>query len=338
MKKIILLSYLSLFLAVGVPYLMVERTAAEPQPQAESAPLSSWRETSPEPPAAPSPESPAGERAPETITVLTPEGNITMTMQDYLVGVVAAEMPASFEPEALKAQAVAARTYALYQASSGKHGEAQVCTDYACCQAWHSDETLRQNWGESYETNLARICAAVSETDGQYLAYEGRAVFAAFHSSSAGATEDCGEVWNAQPYLVSVSSPETAENVPNYVSSVACAAIDFRDTLLSAHPEADFTGDAAGWLGGIERDASGRISSAVLGGVAVRGTELRSLFKLRSTAFTLTYADGVFTFTVTGYGHGVGMSQYGANVMAANGSSYAEILAHYYPGTVLVNG
>ena len=260
-----------------------------------------------------------------------------MDMQEYLVGVVAAEMPASFQDEALKAQAVAARTYAMYCALGQKHGEAQVCTDYACCQAWQSDETLRQKWGGDYDAYCQKIRAAVEATAGQYLSYEGQPAFAAFHSSSAGATEDCGQVWNPSPYLISVSSPETAEDVPNYVSTVECTPLDFRDTLLYAHPEADFTGEESGWIGEISLDGSGRVASAVLGGVSVKGTELRQLFSLRSTAFTLEYTGESFRFTVTGYGHGVGMSQYGANVMAREGETYTNILAHYYPGTVLVS-
>ena len=304
MKKTVLLSYLALLLALGLPFVRTARAASA---------------------------------EPETLAVLTPEGVAAMAAEDYLVGVVAAEMPASFPEEALKAQAVAARTYALYCARSDKHGEAAVCTDPGCCQAWQSDAQLRDKWGESYGTNLARIRAAVEATAGQYLSWEGLPAFAAFHASSAGATEDSGAIWSALPYLVSVSSPETAGEVPNYVSTVSCLPLDFRDTLLSARPEADFTGEPESWLGPVERDGSGRTATVELGGALFSGTELRALFRLRSTAFTLEYKEGVFTFTVTGSGHGVGMSQYGAKVLAETGSDYAAILAHYYPGTQLVS-
>lgn len=278
-----------------------------------------------------------GTCAAETVLLRSPSGGVCeMDMQEYLFGVVAAEMPAAFEPQALRAQAVAARTYALYCADAHKHGEAEVCTDPGCCQAYADDSTLRSNWGESYETNAARIRAAVEATDGEYLSYGGAPVFAAFHSSSAGATEESGAVWNARPYLISVSSPETAEQVPNYQSSVRIWRLDFRDTLLRAHPECDFSGEAESWIGETERDASGRVAAVTLGGVRIRGTELRQLFSLRSTAFTLGYSGGIFTFSVTGFGHGVGMSQYGANTLAASGWDYRAILAHYYPGTALV--
>ena len=336
MKKTILLSYLALFIVLGFPLLLQGRSL--PQPEAEAPVPSAAESTAPETDSAPAPlVASAGEPAPDSITVLTDGGAVTMDMQEYLVGVVAAEMPASFQEEALKAQAVAARTYAMYCALGQKHGEAQVCTDYTCCQAWQSEEALRQKWGGDYDACSQKIRAAVEATAGQYLSYEGQPVFAAFHSSSAGATEDCGQVWNPSPYLVSVSSPETAEDVPNFVSTVDCTPLDFRDTLLYAHPEADFTGEESGWIGEVRLDGSGRVASAVLGGVSMKGTELRQLFGLRSTAFCLEYTGESFRFTVTGYGHGVGMSQYGANVMAREGGTYTGILAHYYPGTVLVS-
>ena len=273
--------------------------------------------------------------APARVRVLHEGEVLDMALEDYLVGVVAAEMPADFEPEALKAQAVAARTYTLYCARTGRHSGADVCTDFTCCQAWRGETQLRERWGADYADNLARVRGAVEATAGRYLSYEGQAVFAAFHSSSAGFTEDCGAIWSGLPYLVSVPSPEDADSVPNYVSLVEVAPLDFRDTLLFESPEADFTGAPESWIGALRRDASGRVAEAELGGAVFSGVKLRALFALRSTAFTLAYEDGVFRFTVTGYGHGVGMSQYGAEVMAASGADYREILAHYYPGTAL---
>ena len=355
MKKTILSAYAVLLIAAALPWLFPCEAPESPVPTEPSAfeqpillPEKEAEETAapeaaaaPEPPATPAPTpEPTPDTAPayepEEIKVLCGGQTVTMDLQDYIVGVTAAEMPAYFELEALKAQTVAARTYALYCAGMGKHGEAQVCTDPNCCQAWSSDESLRTSWGGQYEEHMEKLRAAADATAGQILFYEGEAVFAAFHSSSAGATEDCGEVWNGLPYLLSVSSPETAADVPEFVTEVRCAAIDFRDTVLSRYPEADFSGDESGWIEDAERDGSGRVKWVRLGGVSVRGTELRSLFSLRSTAFSLQYSDGQFVFTVTGFGHGVGMSQYGANVMAQNGAAYTEILAHYYPGTELL--
>ena len=342
MKRTILYAYIALLIAVGLPFLanLGEKDAhaasggsgeANPTPTAavDEAPLPS---ASPDPTSAP-----AGPPAPETLAVLKKDGSVEeMDMQDYLRGVVSAEMPPGFHPEALKAQAVAARSYAMYCASFSKHGRAQVCTDYACCQAWQSEEECKAKWGERYDENAEKIRAAVEATRGEYLASGGLPVFAAFHSSSAGATENSADVWSAVPYLVSVESPETAEDVPNYVSVVRCSPIDLRDTVLSAHSEADFSGPEENWVGELRRGGSGRVASVELGGISLEGTEIRQLFSLRSTAFELVYDEGVFTFTVTGFGHGVGMSQYGADKMARLGADYREILAHYYPGTVLV--
>ena len=349
MKRTILYAYIALMVAVGLPFLadlggqgaQKSSGAVNPTPTAavdEAPPSALPRAADPVTPSPlPDAPEPAALPAPDRLTVLLPDGTVTaMDTQDYLTGVVSAEMPPGFHAEALRAQAVAARTYALYCASFSKHGEAQVCTDYRCCQAWQSDEQLQTKWGEDYDANYEKIRSAVDLTYGEYLAAGGQPVFAAFHSSSASATENSADVWSAVPYLVSVSSPETADDVPNYISTLRCSPIDFRDTVLSAHPEADFSGPEDQWIGALRRDGSGRVASLVLGGVVVSGIELRSLFSLRSTAFELTYDSSAFTFTVTGFGHGVGMSQYGADKMARLGADYRQILAHYYPGTTLV--
>lgn len=327
MKKTLFLAYVAVLLSFLPSLLGPDRLAADPAPSPapSDVPAAAAAPASSPPPAA----------APHTLQVLIDGQSVTMDMQEYLFGVVAAEMPAAFCPEALKAQAVAARSYALYCAAAHKHADADVCTDFHCCQAWKPEAALREGWGADYEVYAQKLREAVAATAGQVLRYQGQPVFAAFHASSAGATEDCGEIWNAQPYLISVPSPESAETVPNYVSSLSCTPLDFRDTVLSVYPDADFSGPEAAWIGAVSRDESGRVAAVTLGGVEIPGTRLRSLFSLRSTAFTLEYADGCFLFTVTGSGHGVGMSQYGANVMAARGADYTQILAHYYPGTEL---
>lgn len=323
MKKTLLCAYCGLLACFLL--LLIPAPETDKAPEAEPGEAITPAETSP----APIP-------ACETVALLLPDGMVEeQALEKYLLGVLAAEMPADFPMEALKAQAVAARTYALYCADADKHGAADLCTDPGCCQAWQDEAARRDKWGADFARCEARIAQAAAETAGQVLLYEGQAVFAAFHSSSAGATEDCGEVWNPRPYLVSVSSPETAETVPNFISTLRCAPLDFRDALLSLHPEADFSGPEEEWIGVLTRDTSGRVASCVIGGVSFKGTALRSLFSLRSTAFTLEYTDGAFVFTAAGYGHGVGMSQYGAKLMAESGADYRAILAHYYPGTEL---
>jgi len=322
-KKPLLISYLAVFLLLFLPKLLNYRALpqiAEEQPaalQPETAEVMSTAE-------------------PKLIKVLRGEELILMDREEYLLGVLAAEMPASFPDEALKAQAVAARTFAMYCASGNKHGQAQVCTDFACCQAWQDDNTLREKWGENYECYREKLESALKETEGEYMSYEGKAIFAAFHSSSPGMTARCGEIWNELPYLQSVSSPESSETVPNFVSSMDCSAIDFRDSILRSAPYADFTGEESTWLGELKRSGSGRVESVEIGGVSFTGAEIRNIFSLRSAAFELEYREGRFCFSVTGYGHGVGMSQYGAKVFADGGSDYTAILAHYYQGAELV--
>ena len=271
------------------------------------------------------------------ITVLQNGAVRQTTLAEWLPGVVAAEMPASFEPEALRAQAVAARTYVLdHRAHRPKrHPEADVCDDPGCCTAWCSDEAQAEKWGADTKGNRRRVADAVADTDGEILIYAGEPIRAVFHASSAGQTEDSAAVWGERPYLISVSSPETAEDVPNYVAVTDVRAEDLRAAVVQAHPEAVLPDDPAQWLGASGHDASGRVAAQPVGSVTLTGAEMRSLLKIRSTAYTVQYADGVFSFTTTGSGHGVGMSQYGANVMAKQGSDYREILLHYYPNTKL---
>lgn len=262
-----------------------------------------------------------------------------VSMAEFLPGVIAGEMPASFSPDALRSQAVAARTYILSCAESrrGAHPEAAVCTDPGCCQAWLSEEELRGCWGSDYELYREKIADAVRVTDGTCLYWEGRPILACFHASSLERTEDSGDVWDTSlPYLCSVSSPETRDTVPDLVTVVEAGREDFRAAIESV--AAPVLGDdPAAWLGPVFRDDAGRVEGMVVGGAWVEGDTLRSLFALRSTAFTLEWDGQVFRFTVAGYGHGVGMSQYGAEIMAEQGAAWQDILAHYYPGAELKN-
>lgn len=341
MKQSIIAAYLGIFITFAMSFLADRPDKAAPEsPTPASAALSVQAERGASEGDMPSPAplvSAAAEPAPERISVKHAGEVYDVLLEDYLLGVLAAEMPADFEREALKAQAVAARTYTLYCAASGKHTDAMVCTDYACCQAWKNDEQMREGWGGAYEKYRDKLSAAVRDTAGQHLVYAGQPVFAAFHSSSAGYTESCGAIWSELPYLVSVESPEGEAEVPGYTSSLELSPLDFRDTLLHVCPEADFSGEESTWIEEIFLEDSGRVDSVTLGGQSFSGTKLRELFALRSTAFGLEYTGASFLFTVTGFGHGVGMSQYGANVMAQEGADYTAILAHYYPGTSLVS-
>ena len=271
-----------------------------------------------------------------TLRVLDGDTVTEMSFSDYLQGVLRAEMPASFQEDALRAQAVAARTYTYYKMSSGgNHGDtADICTDHSCCQAFLGKDRAAENWGKNAERYEAKIENAVSATDGQVMLYGGAPILAVFHSSSAGETWNSGEVWAQDlPYLQSVSSPE-GEGVPNYYSTVELTEAEFREKFLAARPEADLSGPASGWIRDPVMDGV-HVESITIGGVSVSGPSVRSIFGLRSASFTAEAGDGKITFYVTGYGHGVGLSQYGANAMAEAGSTWREILEHYFTGVTI---
>ncbi len=274
-----------------------------------------------------------------SLKVLTGGETVSMTMAEYLPGVLAGEMPLSFDPEALKAQAVAARTYALYCAghTDSRHPGADVCGDPACCQVWLSEEALRSAWGKTYEQQAAEYAEAVRATDGAFLEWQGEPILACFHASSPGRTENCAALWGTSlPYLVSVDTPEGEATVPDYVTSAELTDEAFRAAIEAACPEADLTAPPETWREETVRDASGRVASLRVGGAVLTGPEVRRIFSLRSACFTVERRENGFLFTVTGSGHGVGMSQYGADVLAREGFAWEEILAHYYPGTTLV--
>ena len=236
-------------------------------------------------------------------------------IEDYLTGVVAAEMPAASGEEALKAQAVAARTYALRALENDPSLE---FSDIG--QAYISDDTMRKRWGGNYRLYLDKIKNAVSSTGGIILLYEGKPILAAFCASSGGMTEESSTVWGQPlPYLVNVDSHWDSE------------AEGFAQTLTLSK------GDVIDLFGGIpeitSRSQAGYVQSVYAGGKSFSGIEVRQILGLRSADFTLTVSGENVYITTKGYGHGVGMSQTGAAGMAAEGSTYEEILAHYYPGT-----
>ena len=273
----------------------------------------------------------------ETFRVLLNGSVVEMDVNEYLWGVVAAEMPASFELEALKAQAIAARTYALRKAGAGSanHPDADICGDHTCCQAYISPARAAGNWGANAENYTRKITAAIVETDGLVILYEGALIDAVFHSSSGEKTQNAVEVWGGSvPYLVSVESPE-GDDVPNYNSAVTMDLEIFKDTVRANYPEAVFADDPQSWIGEVTRTDAGSVSEIVIGGVPMSGRQVRSLCGLRSANFTASVEGNEVVFDVIGFGHGVGMSQYGANSMAKSGSTCEEILKWYYSGVTI---
>ncbi len=273
-------------------------------------------------------ETPPSELVTGQIPVLMGESTLKMMDLDtYLLGVVLAEMPADFGFEALKAQAVAARTFALQCAWEGKrHPGGAVCTNSKCCQAYIEPAAYVAEGGG--EKSVDKIRRAVTQTKGQILTYRGQLIQATYFSCSGGQTEDAVAVWGTDvPYLISVSSPGE-EDAQIYSETVTFSAEEFARCLGR-----DLTGSCEKWLGKVTYTRGGGVASMVVAGKTYTGTELRKLLNLNSAAFEMTALDGRITVTTSGKGHRVGMSQYGADAMAKKGCSYDEILNHYYPGT-----
>lgn len=312
-------AFLMLVLLFGGPWVTVQSTGApEPQPA----------RTAQEQTGAP------GADESSVLRVWNGTETVEMTMAAYLPGVVRGEMPATFEEEALKAQAVAERTYIYYHLQRGgkaNHPDADVCMDHTCCNAWTGAEQAAQKWGEQAEAYEAKIQEAVRATDGQVMLYNGQLILAAFHSSSDGVTASCRDVWVQDlPYLASVASPESGESVPNYYSVREFTAAEFQKIMRAAHAQADFSGAPETWITDPVRNGSDRVETITIGGMTVEGTEVRRLYGLRSASFTAEATAETVRFHVTGYGHGVGMSQYGANTLASEGKTWQEILHWYY--------
>lgn len=255
------------------------------------------------------------------VTVYRSSGSvITLSLEEYLIGVVGAEMPASFSIEALKAQAVVSRTYALKKIESGGK-----LTDTVSTQRYKDNSELRKDWGSSFDTYYQKIKRAVSETKDLAIYYQGNYIDAVYHSTSNGKTQDSIYVWgNSIPYLKSVDSIWDKE-ASSYLRETSK---DFNNVLnlLGIDIREDISFDI------LSRDNSGRVLEVKVGDKTFSGVEFRTLLGLRSADFDLVLENGILNITTRGYGHGVGMSQYGANGMAKQGYNYNQILKHYYTG------
>ncbi len=262
-------------------------------------------------------------------------------LEQYVCSVVAAEMPASYHLEALKAQAVAARTRALHQRLEGgcsAHPQADICTESAHCQAFATREACRERWGDSFESYENRVVSAVKATRGLVLTYGGEPITVLYHAISGGQTEDAQSVFSAaKPYLVSVSSAGE-EGASGFLTDLTLSREETARQLNNAFGTSLRPADLDTQLCVHQYSASGRVKTVFLGDMEVSGVALRRALNLRSTWLELLFSKDSVTFRQRGYGHGVGMSQAGANAMAAQGQRCADILAHYYTGTQLEDG
>lgn len=264
----------------------------------------------------------------------------TVSARDFVLGAVAAEMPMSYPDEALKAQAVASHTYALaQQALNDGSNTALQGADFSANPSqrlgYVTQEMMREMWGGAYDENRARLEQLVDSVLTQRVVYNGAPALTCYHAISCGSTEASEHVWGtAVPYLVSVASPYDV-GAQDYEATLSFTqqemTLELQELLGGTEPQ----GAPDTWFGETQTTPAGYVTAIDVQGASVAGTALRRALGLRSTAFTIAYADGVFTVTTRGYGHGVGMSQFGANAMALTGKTYEEILAWYYPGTQL---
>lgn len=264
---------------------------------------------------------------------------MTLDLEQYLVGVVAAEMPAGFEIEALKAQAVAARTFTVSRMQNPSpnvtalHSQAQLSTSPETCQAWISEEEQKARWGKQYKTYHHKIGQAVADTTGEVLRYNGELIEPLYHASCGGGrTEDAQAVWgNAKPYLVSVACNHPADPHTQSKTSMTLQTMAQKLGVSDAVPAMA----SGGYLQLLSSTGSNRVREIRIGEETFTGSQLRTALNLKSTLLSWTMSGDEITFITNGYGHGVGLCQYGANYYAEQGSNYQQILQHYYTGVEL---
>ena len=260
------------------------------------------------------------------VTIYRNNGSvIKLELEEYLIGCVGAEMPALFNIEALKSQSIIARTYALKSIKINKK-----LTDTESTQSYKSNDELRNLWGSNYNTYYSKVKSAVESTKGEYLSYNGDYIEAVYHSTSNGTTESSTNVWeNYYPYLISVSSEYDSDS-PTYIQDKFMTYDEISNKLnMTINNETE--------LNILSKTSGNRVEYISIGETTLKGIDFRNKLGLRSNDFDINKNEEGIIFTTRGYGHGVGMSQYGANGMAKRGYSYKDILSHYYPGTVIKN-
>lgn len=268
---------------------------------------------------------------------------LTVSDRDFLYGAIVTEMSPANRPEALKAQAVAAYTYYSHLRQQQKESPSSALNgaDFSAdTQNWEiyvSKDQMKDRWGSNFDSYYNKLTAIVDAVYGQTLQSDGELITSTYFAISAGKTESAKDIWGSScSYLVPVASPGDVY-AGGYQTTVAVTEAQFKVTAQKQWPKVTFANDASKWIGTCTRTNSGSVETVAIGNQTVKGCDVRSAFNLRSANFTVSYAKGKFTFIVKGWGHGVGMSQAGAEYMASQGSTYQQILAWYYPGTTLAN-
>lgn len=263
-----------------------------------------------------------------------------LDMDEYLLGVVCSEMPVDYELEALKTQAIVARTYTVYLIQNGgKHEGADICDSSNCCQAWISKEKRFERWEEAKrEENWGKIKSAVNSTKGKVIKYDGKIIKAFFHANSGGKTENVSAVWGGAdlPYLQSVET-SGENNYSQYSSEIEISKSEFETKIKSTHPEFTINYEEENCIEIKEYTSGNRVKTLKIGNIEISGVELRTILGLRSANFSFEINGDNIKFFVTGYGHGVGMSQTGADSLAKQGILCEDIIKHFYTGVSIEN-
>ena len=265
----------------------------------------------------------------EKIKVLVGDTICEYSIKDYVFGVVAAEMPALYSEEALKAQAVAAYTFVCYKKQTSQTDEYDISANPETAQCFITRDEAKSRWGTNADEYEAKLNECIDAVQGEWMSYEGKPIFAAYHAISSGKTNSCADVWgNELPYLKSVESSGDS-SATGFLSNVSFTTQELAEKMKSV---VSASGEGQTWFSNFVRTDSGYVKSVDVCGEKITGSQIRALLNLRSTNFEVEFKDGAFAFSVKGYGHGVGMSQTGADYLAKQGKNYKEILLHYYTG------
>lgn len=329
MRRTLLYAVLLGLLAAAAPFaaLLFPGATSDAQPQptpSPSAPTAEIPEITPPPLASTPPDTPSQADADLCLYDAALGQTITVSPEEFLIGAAACELPADWPDQAILAQMVASHSYAL------SLGDQPMQVNSALCAGWTDAEVLQTRWGDEFEERYQYLADLAQTVQSALLCYEDTPAAACYHSISAGKTEASQNVWvTALPYLQGVDSPwDTA--VADYEVTITYSTEQVYTMLQSLGLTPD--DDPTGWFGGASLDDAGYVASMEVCGSTFSGTTLRSAFSLRSASFTVSYSDGLFSFTTHGYGHGVGLSQYGAKAMAEGGADWQKILLYYFPG------
>ena len=325
MKKYTLLIILSALAMICTPLAMI------------NPPSTSAEET--DAPATRAPETTLLPSHSDTITVFRTAENksVEMDMFEYVCGSVAAEMPLAYNEEAIKAQAVACYTNALRQKADNQNKQSNITDDIKMHQGYIDEAQRREKWGADFDKYEQKLKNAVKSVENTALYYDGKLCVAAFHAISCGKTENSENLWGSKtPYLISVDSggDKTAKG---YSSTISYNTEGFNKCIQALSPAPQEVKSLNNAIKVTKTSPSGTVLEAALGASKYTGEQIRSAFGLRSPVFTISIEEDTITFTVKGYGHGVGMSQHGASCLAEKGYTYDKILAHYYKGAEIKN-